>query len=336
MKRFMFAVMAVLILAFVGCEKEDPKPQSNDSNINAFMKALSDTEGLEITGYERNFLMQTPMGYDTLTVCVGMKNEVFWMGLFEGDQENYKTVYTWTDTRNEIPIEKSFSVDMGYGNTQNYNFTGIVGVPAPIEHQGYFGQIVRNEFAGIGFNNGNKLLSVALNYRDAYMADYNYYSLNLAIFIDDSGQGKVLQSSATAAWYFRIWFDNTFILGSFSQFSCYDFNDNLIWRNDNSIGELFRVTPVSVEEGIILEMGWGGMSWNVFFRININNGMDVWSSKIQDTEFGLPENARFDSYEQTKQEYNNWYYAFHYTLYSGEKVTREICIDIETGEISYL
>lgn len=307
-KLILFFLIPLITIHFVSCEGGSNSP--DDDHWLPFYKALSDTKGLEIIAASNSFLNQTASDWEELTSCVGIKNNKLWIGLFRPDGERYTSVYTWTDTEE---IERSMEFDFGFGDKKMCDFGTA--------------NIIPFEKSGIKLANGNVFVCLKLYYTNG-VEIYEF------IKITPDGRAEILLE--TPVEEYRLWFEDSFLVNTQSLLYAYDYDGVKLFESgisfmESGVNYLNDLEPVSIEQGILIRNYFN--EYATIRRTDLTS-MEILWERLYDFDF--ESQVRLDSWELTKKDGNDWYYTFDFTLYSGEKVTRELFVDIDTGEITYL
>lgn len=311
MNKLLFATIILSIL-LQGCSKNndtETQPPTSWYSYTPFLNALSDTVGLELTS---RFTSVPMTNGDTLVLVGGLKHNKLWLGLFETviPEKKYISRFVWNGGN---VIEKTITEDLGYGESRVYSYHFVVAT-------------------GVVYENGRKKFLANIDYSNYSFNNYLKYFKSFLVSLDNSNESceafPLLDEEFSFPIIIGLWYGDTYIIkrkiGRADEFYCHDKSDTQLFK--------FAISPidyhaVNQEDGI-------KCSPTDIVRINLRTGVPVWSHSLSFPN--VPNDARYDAANLKAENGNIWTYMINITLYSGEKITREFTINIDTGEVNYI
>ena len=300
-------LLAILLCGLTACssDKDGNSPTPTPKPYGEYYEALQDTVGLTINSvaYGMDYFL-----YEIIDVQIAMgeKNDYLWLGWFRINESTSKPVLLaeWLNDEKIIP---EYTVDLGYGNSQTVKLSEIDPYACTIHSNNTFCWQVRMIYQN---NSYGEMKSFLL-----FVHNNNIYKLDW-------------ETSNSSANNLRgKWYDNTYIMyrGSDNSYSCYSaIGEYLITFLEYPYG-----VPVDMESGVsVHRFSLDGFSAG---RSNFITGTNLWSNSIILSD--IPANARCDNYELIDSSGDIWTYRVDYTLYSGDKTSRNFTLNIETGEM---
>lgn len=326
-----FLIISVLLYS---CQEDnDENDQNNglisDTPFSSLKEYVTNTQtGIEFS--EHYF----SISYDTCYVGIyGSINNKLWFGVFELNKDDIdkNTTNIIYEYQEEDSIQSHWSWDKGYGEIETLNFTDKT-----IDSKFYY----TNNYLVFKLyqNNGNE---------SSYQQEITYTItpqrtikneavLNPQAKLDFRGD----QSKRNISRTLNTWTNNTVLtehldsigIDNTEPLYCYDDKGELIYKVGIDRNDLL------IENNSILDKSIFPCSINEYIKgytskINIESGDTAWINN--DTKFNdIPSDARLDKFELLKKETTTFHFRLHYTLFNGEKVTKDIMLNTDNGEIN--
>lgn len=313
--------MLTIALSTVGCS-----PDSDDSSNN-FTKQPDSLEILtkaikEAFNYPENLPLQiasqSEFVYDhrKMQLFYGLINDKIWLGIAEKIRDNYMSYYEWISPE---AVEKSIIVN-SYGEQKKYDFLYLT--------------------RAYGIEEGNNRLAFSINifYGKDVLHGYGISKL----IIDNNGNTQTINlDEKNQMFKIRNWTDNYFIIYDDQSIDfaggCYAYTGEKIYNISDLVidsnNPIKFYSLISLEEGIVIRQHLDNPKQPKCTRYNFRTGEIIWSNENIFPD--MPTDARYDSWKIIEKNGIIWSFTAKVTLYSGEKITRNFQVNIETGNISH-
>lgn len=305
MKKLLLIVLSgIVICGCSGGKDNTPTYTPGDGDymggFNDYKKEYNiNKDGLEID------YMST--GIDTTTVYFnGRIDGKLWVGGYEKGSK--KEILDWADN---VRLDTVVNYNKGYGIYENFKVYRY-NISFPYKYENAYCFILNgggsdNSFSDLYFINNNNLTK-----KHRSVGSYN----------------------SEAFRYIFSWFEGVMVENKKEELVCFNMQgDSLFVVQDRSIYYYVESNscPISYEECIRLIYNYSGFNGFYFERLNLKTKEIIWEEKIMPLT-DIPENARINGHTISKSG-NEWTYVFNHTLYSGEKGTTTILLNIDSGEL---
>lgn len=306
-------LFTLLISFVVACTKEEgeegEEPIINEIYIDDFWTSIKKEYNItnEDLIYEGGAI-----GIDTSQIFFnGRVNQKLWIGGY--NKHTKEQLIEWTE---DTKLDTIFEVYKGYGEYKTLKTN---------EFRIYYPLVKENNLVFVLYGLDN-------NSRDYDIISYLYF-INDNKLIKKHFNNTLDRYQNIIPWYNSIIVE--VLTDKYERYNlCYSYNGDTLFTVHKSAYNINNLNPINVEEYIDDSELYDitNLSDSFFFkRSNLKTGENIWISYVYRFE-NINESIRVDSTSITKND-EIWNYKFYLTTYNNDKITKELDLNIETGEV---